>query len=47
MSYNVFMHGLKKAGIEVDRKILADIAVKDPQAFTALAEKAKSALAAA
>ncbi|MCA1605557.1 MAG: 50S ribosomal protein L20 [Acidobacteria bacterium] len=43
MSYNVFMSGLKKAGIEVDRKILADLAVRDPQAFTALAEQAKSA----
>jgi large subunit ribosomal protein L20 len=43
MSYNVFMHGLKKAGIEVDRKILADLAVHDPAAFSALAEKARSA----
>ena len=47
MSYNVFMHGLKKAGIEVDRKILSDLAIKDPQAFTLLAEKARSALTAA
>jgi large subunit ribosomal protein L20 len=47
MSYNVFMNGLKKAGIEVDRKILSDIAIKDPSAFALLAEKAKSALAAA
>ncbi|MGI9078264.1 MAG: 50S ribosomal protein L20 [Gemmatimonadaceae bacterium] len=43
MSYNVFMSGLRKAGIEVDRKILADLAVRDPLAFTALAEQAKSA----
>ena len=43
MSYNVFMSGLKRAGIEVDRKILADLAVHDPAAFTALAEKARSA----
>ena len=43
MNYNVFMHGLKKAGIEVDRKLLADLAVRDPAAFTALAEKARSA----
>jgi len=43
MSYNVFMHGLKKAGIEVDRKILAELAVHDPAAFSALAEKARSA----
>jgi large subunit ribosomal protein L20 len=43
MSYNVFMSGLKKAGIEVDRKILADLAVHDPAAFSALAEKARTA----
>ena len=47
MSYSVFINGLKRAGIEVDRKILADIAVRDPQAFTALAEKARAALSAA
>ena len=47
MNYNGFMNGLKKAGIEVDRKILADLAVKDPDAFTLLAEKARSALSAA
>ena len=47
LSYNVFMNGLKKAGIEVDRKILSDIAITDPTAFALLAEKAKSALAAA
>jgi large subunit ribosomal protein L20 len=47
MSYSVFMNGLKKAGIEVDRKILADLAVRDPQAFTALAERVRSALTAA
>jgi large subunit ribosomal protein L20 len=41
------MNGLKLAGIEVDRKILADLAVRDPQAFTVLAEKARSALSAA
>src|SRR6266480_7189092 len=44
MSYSVFMNGLKKAGIEIDRKVLSDIAVNDSAAFTALAEKAKSAL---
>jgi large subunit ribosomal protein L20 len=44
MSYSVFMHGLKKAGIEVDRKILADLAVRDPSAFTMLADKARAAL---
>ncbi len=47
MSYSVFMHGLKRAGIEVDRKILADLAVRDPQAFTVLADKARAALPAA
>ena len=47
MSYSVFMNGLKKAGIEVDRKILADLAVHDPQAFTALVDKARTALSAA
>jgi large subunit ribosomal protein L20 len=45
MSYSVFMNGLRKAGIEVDRKILADLAVRDEAAFTALANAAKSALA--
>ena len=45
MSYSTFIHGLGKAGIEVDRKILADIAVRDPAAFGQLAEVAKGALA--
>lgn len=44
MSYSVFMNGLKLAGIEVDRKILADIAVRDPQAFAAIADAARAAL---
>jgi large subunit ribosomal protein L20 len=44
MTYSVFINGLKQAGIEVDRKILADIAVRDPQAFTALADKARTAM---
>ena len=47
MSYSVFMNGLRKAGIEIDRKVLADLAVHDPQAFSALAEKARAALDAA
>ena len=47
MSYSVFINGLGLAGIEVDRKILADIAVRDPQAFGALADKARAALNAA
>ena len=44
MSYSRFMDGLNKAGIEVDRKILADLAVHDIAAFGALAEKAKASL---
>ncbi|OFX05556.1 MAG: 50S ribosomal protein L20 [Alphaproteobacteria bacterium RIFCSPHIGHO2_12_FULL_63_12] len=46
MTYARFIDGLSKAGIEVDRKVLADLAVKEPEAFKALAEKAKAALAA-
>src|SRR5207244_1719310 len=38
MSYSTFMHGMKQAGIELDRKILADMAIHDPQAFTSLVE---------
>ena len=45
MSYNQFIHGLKKAGIELDRKILADLAVNDPAGFASLATQAKGALA--
>src|SRR3970282_2007513 len=45
LSYSVFMNGLRKAGIEIDRKILADLAVRDEAAFAALATAAKSALA--
>ncbi|GJL90442.1 50S ribosomal protein L20 [Hyphococcus sp.] len=44
-TYARFIDGLSKAGVEVDRKVLADIAVKEPEAFKALAEKAKAALA--
>ena len=47
MSYSVFINGLGLAGIEVDRKILADLAVRDPQAFGVLADKARAALNAA
>ena len=46
LSYSRFINGLMKAGITLDRKVLADIAVHDAQGFAALAEKAKSALAA-
>jgi len=45
LTYSTFMGGLAKAGIEVDRKMLADIAAKEPQAFEAMAEQAKAALA--
>ena len=44
MSYSRFMDGLKKAGVELDRKVLSDIAITDPKGFTALVEKAKAAL---
>jgi large subunit ribosomal protein L20 len=44
-TYARFIDGLSKAGVEVDRKVLADIAVKEPEAFKALTEKAKAALA--
>ena len=47
VTYSQFMHGLKLGGIELDRKILADIAVRDPQAFTKLVEVAKEQLLAA
>src|SRR6266513_5120488 len=43
MSYSNFVHGLKEAGVELDRKVLADIAVHDPQAFASLVEVAKIA----
>ena len=46
LSYSRFMNGLLKAGITLDRKVLADIAVHDATGFAALAEKAKGALAA-
>ena len=45
MSYGTFMHGLKLAGIEIDRKVLADIAGQDPAAFKAIADKVRAALA--
>ena len=45
LSYSKLMHGLKLADIEVNRKMLADIAIADAAAFTALAEEAKKALA--
>ena len=42
LNYSKFMSGLKKSGIELNRKVLADLAVNDPSAFTALCEKAKA-----
>jgi large subunit ribosomal protein L20 len=45
LSYNQFVHGLGKAGIELDRKMLADLAVSDPEAFGTIAERVKAALA--
>lgn len=44
MNYSTFMNGLKKAGIEINRKMLSEIAISDPAAFTSLVEKAKAAL---
>jgi len=44
LSYNRFMAGVRKAGIELDRKSLADLAVSDPKAFELVAERAKAAL---
>jgi large subunit ribosomal protein L20 len=44
MSYSQFIHGLKKSGVELDRKILADLAVKDSAAFAQLAQQSKTAL---
>ena len=45
MSYSVFMNGLKKASIDIDRKVLADLAVHDKVAFAKIAEQAKASLA--
>ena len=44
MNYSTFINGLKKAGIDLNRKMLSEIAIADPAAFTALTEKAKEAL---
>jgi large subunit ribosomal protein L20 len=44
MSYSKFINGLKKSGVELDRKILADLAVKDPAGFAKLCEQAKTAV---
>ena len=44
VNYSTFMNGLKKAGVELNRKMLSEIAIADPAAFTALVERAKAAL---
>jgi large subunit ribosomal protein L20 len=44
MTYSQFINGIKQAGIEIDRKVLSDLAVREPDAFKALAEKAQAAL---
>ena len=44
MNYSTFMNGLKKAGINLNRKMLSEIAISDKEAFTALCEQAKAAL---
>ena len=45
MTYSRFMHGLEQAGIDMDRKVLADVAGADPAAFKAIADKVRAALA--
>lgn len=44
LTYAQFMHGMKNAGIEMDRKVLSDLAVREPDAFKALVDKAQGAL---
>ena len=44
MSYSTFINGLKKAGVDLNRKVLAELAIKDPQAFASVVEVAKKAL---
>jgi len=46
LTYGEFMHGMKRAGIELDRKVLAEIAAREPESFKALVEQARGALAA-
>jgi large subunit ribosomal protein L20 len=46
MSYSQFMHGLRDAGVDLDRKVLADIAVRDPETFRRFVEQAREAAAA-
>jgi large subunit ribosomal protein L20 len=44
LTYSQFMHGIKLSGIDIDRKVLADLAVREPEAFRALVQQAQSAL---
>jgi len=44
MSYAQFMNGIKRAGIEIDRKVLSDIAVREPDAFKQICEQARAAI---
>ncbi len=44
LTYSQFMNGIKRAGIEIDRKVLSDLAVREPDAFKAIVEKAQAAL---
>ncbi len=44
LTYSQFINGIKRAGIEIDRKVLADLAVREPEAFKALVEQVKTAL---
>jgi large subunit ribosomal protein L20 len=46
LTYSQFMNGMKKAGIELDRKVLSDLAMREPEAFKSLAEQARQALSA-
>jgi large subunit ribosomal protein L20 len=47
LTYSQFMHGIKLAGLDLDRKVLSDIAIREPEAFQAIATTARTALAAA
>ncbi len=45
LTYSQFMHGLKLAGVDLDRKVLSDLAIREPEAFAAIVEQAQAALA--
>jgi large subunit ribosomal protein L20 len=45
LTYSQFMHGLKQAGVELDRKVLSDLAIREPEAFAAIVEQARAAIA--